>query len=91
MNKKELVVAVAAKVGASVREVGMVVDAVLDEVANAMVKGDSVKFSGFGAFVPKHRPARVGTNPSNAKHIQIPACKTVCFRVSKGLKNELNK
>lgn len=89
MNKAELVLAVAEKVGVSKREAEEVVDTLLGEVTNALLKGEEVKLTGFGTLSVKTRAERVGTNPSTGAKITIPAAKTVAFKVSKALKERL--
>ena len=90
MNKAELVEAVAEKAELSKRDAEAAVDAVLEVIEAAVVKGEEVKLSGFGIFSKKARAAREGTNPSNQKKIKIPASNTVTFKVSKAFKEKLN-
>ena len=45
------------------RDIENIVNAILDEVGDAMARGDRVELRGFGAFSVKNRPARVGRNP----------------------------
>ena len=90
MNKAELVEAVAEKAELSKRDAEAAVDAVLEVIEAAVVKGEEVKLSGFGIFSKKARAAREGTNPSNQKKIKIPASNTVAFKVSKAVKEKLN-
>ena len=90
MNKAELVEAVAEKAELSKRDAEAAVDAVLEVIDAAVVKGEEVKLSGFGIFSKKARAAREGTNPSNQKKIKIPASNTVAFKVSKAFKEKLN-
>ncbi len=37
-----------------------IVDAILDEITDALSRGDRVELRGFGAFSTKARPARLG-------------------------------
>ena len=90
MNKAELVEAVAEKAELSKRDAEAAVDAVLEVIEAAVVKGEEVKLSGFGIFSKKARAAREGTNTSNQKKIKIPASNTVAFKVSKAFKEKLN-
>ena len=90
MNKAELVEAVAEKAELSKRDAEAAVDAVLEVIEAAVVKGEEVKLPGFGIFSKKARAAREGTNPSNQKKIKIPASNTVAFKVSKAFKEKLN-
>ena len=58
--------------------------------AEAIVKGEEVKLSGFGIFEKKARKERRGTNPSDGSIIIIPAKSTITFRPSKTLKAKVN-
>lgn len=44
---------------------------------------------GFGKLVLSERKAREGRNPATGESIQIPAKKTLKFRVGKSLKNQI--
>jgi DNA-binding protein HU-beta len=90
MNKAELVLAVAEKAEVSKRDAEAVVDAVVEEIEKALVKGENVKISGFGIFEKKQRAAREGTNPATQQKIKIPASNGVAFKASKALKEKLN-
>jgi len=90
MNKAELVELVSDRAELSKKDAEAAVDAVLDVIVGAVVKGEEVKLSGFGIFSKKSRAAREGTNPSNQAKIQIPASNTVAFKVSKAFKEKLN-
>ncbi|MBQ7243735.1 MAG: HU family DNA-binding protein [Bacilli bacterium] len=89
MNKAELIKAVADKAEVTTRDAEAVLDGVLDLIAAALVKGESVKLSGFGTFEKKERAARVGTNPSTREKIEIPSSKSAVFKPSKTLKEKL--
>jgi DNA-binding protein HU-beta len=74
MTKAEFVQKVAKRTGLNQTEAGRAVQAVLDEVSDALKAGDDVQFSGFGKFTVARRAARTGVNPRNpASKIQIPA------------------
>lgn len=90
MNKAELINEIAENSDLSKSAVEGVVNAVFDKIVAELEKGEEVKLSGFGIFSVKARAARVGTNPANQSKIEIPASKTVNFKVSKTLKEKLN-
>ena len=50
MNKAELIDAVAAKTGQSKSDAGAAVEAVFDNIRDAMKSGDTVSLVGFGSF-----------------------------------------
>ena len=90
MNKAELIQAVMAKAEISHRDAEAAVEAVFDTIVAALARGEAVKLSGFGIFEKKSRAARVGTNPANGEKIEIPASNSVSFKLSKGVKEQLN-
>jgi DNA-binding protein HU-beta len=49
------------------------IEAFLDTVTNAVVKGDAVQSIGFGSFSTGARAARVGHNPKTGELLQIAA------------------
>ena len=90
MNKAELIAAVAAKAGVSQKDAGVVVAAVLDEIKDALKKGDKVQLVGFGSFEVRAKAARTGKNPRTGETIKIAACKKPAFAASKALKDQIN-
>ena len=70
MNKAELIAAVAAKAGISQKDAGVAVAAVLDEIKDALKKGDKVQLVGFGSFEVRAKAARTGKNPRTGETTQ---------------------
>lgn len=87
MNKAELIAAVAAKADVSQKEAGVVVAAVLDEIKDALKKGDKVQLVGFGSFEVREKAARTGKNPRTGEAINIPASKAPAFKAGKAFKD----
>ncbi len=87
MNKAELIAAVAAKAGVSQKDAGIVVSAVLDEIKDALKKGDKVQLVGFGSFEVRAKAARTGKNPRTGETINIPASKAPAFKAGKAFKD----
>ncbi len=87
MNKAELIAAVAAKAGVSQKDAGVVVAAVLDEIKDALKKGDKVQLVGFGSFEVRAKAARTGKNPRTGETINIPASKAPAFKAGKAFKD----
>lgn len=88
MTKADLVDKVAAVEGIpSKKAAGEVIDAVFGSLKNALVKGDSFTFQGFGTFKVQKYAARTGVNLQTGAKIQIPESKRPKFVASKALKN----
>lgn len=73
MNKSELIDAIAAQAELTKAAAGRAVDALIDEVVNAVAKGDTVTLVGFGSFKAAKRAARTGKNPKTGATLKIPA------------------
>ncbi len=87
MTKAELVDALAGEVDFSKRQVSHLVDLVLDEIRNALVKGEKVQLIPFGSFVVRERKKREGRNPKTGAKLLIPARRVPAFTAGKGLRD----
>lgn len=90
MRKPELAAAVAAKADLSKEQASRVLNAVLEEITNALNREDSVTLVGFGTFLQRHRGARTGKNPQTGEPVKIRASNTVSFKPGKALKDAVN-
>jgi|TARA_R110000850_G_scaffold137840_5_gene258964 DNA-binding protein HU-alpha len=91
MKKPELAAAIAEKAGVTKEKAGEIINAITDEITNAMAKNDPVTLIGFGSFSVRERSARTGKNPQTGASIQIAASKSVGFKAGKSLKDAVNK
>jgi len=91
MNKADLVVALAAKTGASKKCAEESLNAMVEVIKETLVKGDKVQLVGFGSFEVRTRAARKGKNPQTGAEMKIPACKAPSFKAGKALKDIVNK
>ena len=55
------------------RECGLVVDAFLDAVEEALARGDRIELRGFGTFKVRHRKARKARNPWTGEAVEVAA------------------
>ena len=91
MNKSDLVAAIAAKTGDTKKSAEETLNAFVDVVTDALVKGEKVQLVGFGSFEVRKRAARKGRNPQTKEEIKIPASKAPVFKAGKALKDLVNK
>ena len=91
MNKSDLVAAIAAKTGDTKKSAEETLNAFVDVVTEALVKGEKVQLVGFGSFEVRKRAARKGRNPQTKEEIKIPASKAPVFKAGKALKDLVNK
>ncbi len=90
MTRADLAEAVYEEVGLSRNESSDLVEAVLDEMMNALVKGENVKISSFGSFSVRQKGERVGRNPKTGVEVPILPRKVLVFRASHVLKDRIN-
>ncbi len=91
MNKAELIASIAEKAEMSKKDAEISLNAFIDAVEEALVKGDKVQLVGFGTFAVRDRKARKGRNPRNPEQvIDIPASKAPVFKAGKSLKELVN-
>lgn len=88
MTKAEIVDKICAKAGLPTKaKAEEALDAVIETLRDAMAKGETVTFTGFGSFKVVERAARQGRNPRTKEAMTIPARKIVKFTPGKGLKD----
>ena len=91
MNKTELIAIAAENAGMKKKDTERVLNAAIDAITLALVKGEKVQLSGFGTFETKDREARVGRNPHTREAVEIPATRVPAFKASKALKDNVAK
>lgn len=89
MSKKEIIDAMAASANLKKADAEKALNAMVDAVSGALMKGDKVQLVGFGTFEVRTRNARKGRNPRTGATIDIKASKNVAFRAGKALKDKL--
>jgi integration host factor subunit beta len=92
MIKSELVARVAAaNPHLYQRDVENIVNAILEEIVDALSRRDRVELRGFGAFSVKERPARVGRNPRTGENVDVAGKAVPFFKTGKEMRERLNK
>ena len=91
MNKTELIAIAAENAGLTKKDTERLLNAAIDAITLALVRGEKVQLSGFGTFETKTREARVGRNPHTKEAIEIPATRVPSFKASKALKDSIAK
>lgn len=90
ITRADLAEAVYAQVGLSRNESASLVEVVLDEIADTLIKGDNVKISSFGSFSIRQKGERVGRNPKTGVEVPILPRRVLVFRASHVLKDSIN-
>lgn len=90
VTRAELAEAVYQEVGLSRNESAELVESVLNEMSDALTRGESVKISSFGSFSVRQKGERIGRNPKTGEEVPILPRKVLVFRPSHVLKNRIN-
>ncbi len=90
MLKTELVALIAERVGLTQRQASECVASFVEQVTNALARGEKVSLVGFGSFAIKHTAKRAGRNPQTGEVISISARNTPGFKAGSALKLTIN-
>lgn len=90
MNKGDLITKIAENAKVSRAQASEALNAVLENVAQALKEGDKVTLIGFGTFSVSRREARSGRNPQTGKSINIEAKNVIKFKPGKELTDKVN-
>lgn len=63
------------------------INAFIEVVTESMAKGNDINLIGFGTFSVAKRAARIARNFKTKEIINVPASKTVKFKIGKKLKD----
>jgi integration host factor subunit beta len=73
------------------RDIEKVVSAILDEMVEALRRGDRIELRGFGAFSAKVRGARQGRNPKTGVAVAVGRKTIPYFKTGKEMRARLNR
>jgi integration host factor subunit alpha len=90
VTRADLGEAVYQEVGLSRNESAELVESVLNEISDALVRSEMVKLSSFGSFSVREKGQRVGRNPKTGEEVPILPRRVLVFRASHVLKNRIN-
>jgi integration host factor subunit alpha len=91
VTRADLAEAVYRKVGLSRTESADLVEMVLDQVCDAIVRGETVKLSSFATFHVRDKNERVGRNPKTGEEVPISPRRVMTFKASNVLKQKVIK
>ena len=63
---------------------------ILDEIKQALKRGDRVELRGFGIFSTNTQNARISRNPKTGEKVNTPEKKTIHFKMAKEMFKKLN-
>src|SRR5260221_1754172 len=90
VTRAQLSEAVYQEVGLSRNESAELVETVLNEISDALTRGEMVKISSFGSFGGRKKGKRIGRNPKTGQEVPINPRRVLVFRASHVLKDQIN-
>lgn len=90
MNKKELIAAIAEKTGFTKKDTGVMVDAFVDSIVEALARREEVKLVGFGTFTTAERAPRECRNPQTGETFMSEAKVAPKLKFGKAVKEAVN-
>jgi len=92
LTKREIVLNISNETGLVQHEVFDVVQKTLDQIVEALARGDNIELRNFGVFEVKLTKPRVGRNPNQpGSNFVIPARATVKFKSGKIMKQRVGQ
>ena len=89
ITKKELIDLIAERTQAKRVLVKQIVQSFLDEITTELSRGNRLEFRDFGVFEAKTKAARVAQNPKTLERVEVPAKRTVKFKMGRLMKDNL--
>ncbi len=89
LTRADLAEALHHQVGLSRADSADLVEQVLDQMSDALAKGENVKISGFGTFVLRDKGERVGRNPKTGIEVPIAPRRVLTFRASQMMRDRI--
>src|SRR5579863_422869 len=90
VTRADLAEAVYRRLGLSRIESSELVQAIINEISDAAVRGESIKLSSFGSFVVRSKAERIGRNPKTGVEVPILPRRVMVFKPSNVLKARIN-
>ncbi|WP_112384154.1 integration host factor subunit alpha [Sphingomonas carotinifaciens] len=89
LTRADLAEALHHEVGLSRTDSSQLVEQILDEMCDALARGENVKISGFGTFVLRDKGERIGRNPKTGIEVPIAPRRVLTFRASQMMRDRI--
>lgn len=90
ITKKELIDRIAENTQAKRVTVKRIVQSFLDEIITELCNNNRLEFRDFGVFETRTRAARTAQNPKTLERVQVPAKRTVKFKMGRLMRENLS-
>ena len=91
MNKTQLISAIAEKANIIKAQSAQLLDACLETVEEALLKGEEIRVLGFGTYGVKQVKEHQTRNPATGETITVKASKKPYFKFGKAFADKFNK
>jgi integration host factor subunit beta len=89
ITKKELIDRIAERTQAKRVTVKSIIQAFLDEIITELCQNNRLEFRDFGVFETRTRASRVAQNPKTLERVEVPAKRTVKFKMGRLMREDL--
>ena len=89
ITKKELIDRIAERTQAKRVIVKCIIQAFLDEITAELCENNRLEFRDFGVFETRTRAARIAQNPKTLERVEVPAKRTVKFKMGRLMRQNL--
>jgi len=89
VTKKELIDLIAERTQAKRVLVKRIIQAFLDEIIAELSEDNRLEFRDFGVFETRIRAPRIAQNPKTMERVEVPAKRTVKFKMGRLMKQNL--
>jgi integration host factor subunit beta len=72
------------------RDLESALNCIVNQMVDALVKGERIEIRGFGSFDLRHRPPRIARNPKTGESVQLAAKTAVHFKPDKEMMDRVN-
>lgn len=90
VTRADLSEAIYREIGLSRIECAALVESILGHIETALLRGETVKLSGFGTFSVRDKRERMGRNPKTGREVAITSRRVLVFKPSNLLKQRVN-
>lgn len=78
------------EIGLSRKDSNDILDMILDEITQELVRGNDVKLSSFGTFSLRDKKERTGRNPKTGVDAVITPRRVISFKPSQTMRKQIN-
>ncbi len=90
VTRADLAEAVYREIGLSRTESAALVEAVIDQIIDALIRGEVVKLAGFGTFTLRDKNERIGRNPKTGEEVPITPRRVLTFKPSQMMRDRVD-